>query len=64
MALPAAKGEEPLAELAELFDVHPNQITTWAAGVLGVSSDQPSKRRASCVEAAGQRQGESLHAVS
>ena len=29
MALAAIKGEKTLAELAQLFDVHPNQITDW-----------------------------------
>ena len=36
------KGQKTLAELAQLYDVHPNQITTWrtqllegAAGVFG-----------------------------
>ena len=31
MALAAVKGEMTLAQLAEHFDVHPNQITTWKA---------------------------------
>ena len=42
VALAAIKGDRTLAQLAEQFDVHPNQITTWknhllksAAGVFG-----------------------------
>ena len=30
----AIKGDRTLAELAQLFDVHPNQITTWRAQLL------------------------------
>lgn len=29
VALEAIKGEQPIAEIAERFDVHPNQITRW-----------------------------------
>jgi transposase-like protein len=42
VALAAIKGDRTLAQLAEQFDVHPNQITQWksqlqegAAGVFG-----------------------------
>ena len=31
VALSAVKGDRTLAQLAEQFDVHPNQITSWKA---------------------------------
>ena len=35
MALAAIKGDRTLAQLAEQFDVHPNQITSWKAQLEG-----------------------------
>ena len=44
VAIAAIKGERTVAQIAEQFDVHPNQVTTWkgqleggAADVFGVS---------------------------
>ena len=49
VALAAVKGEKTLAELAQQFDVHPNQVTTWrgqlmegAAGVISAASHDAS----------------------
>ena len=49
VALAAVKGDRTLTQLAEHFDVHPNQITAWkaqleggASGVFGPGSSAPA----------------------
>ena len=49
VALAAVKGDRTIAQLAEHFDVHPNQITAWkaqleggASGVFGPGSTAPA----------------------
>ena len=39
VALAAVKGEKTLADLAQPFDVHPNQITQWKAQLLDGAAD-------------------------
>jgi transposase-like protein len=39
VALAAMKGEKTLAELAQQFDVHPNQVTAWKAQLVGGAAD-------------------------
>ena len=49
VALAAIKGDRTTAQLAEHFDVHPNQITAWktqlegnASGIFGSGSGAPA----------------------
>jgi transposase len=39
VALAAIKGEKTLADLAQQYDVHPNQITTWKAQLTDAAAE-------------------------
>jgi transposase len=39
VALAAIKGDRTLTQLAEQFDIHPNQITSWKAQLEGGAAD-------------------------
>ena len=39
VALAAIKGDRTIAQLAEHFDVHPNQITAWKSQLEGSASE-------------------------
>src|ERR1700687_5748053 len=64
VALAAVKGDRTIAQLAEHFDVHPNQITAWkaqleggASGVFGPGGMAPATA-ASAVESPHAKIGE------
>jgi len=39
VALAAVKGDRTIAQIAEQFDVHPNQVTSWKAQLEGGAAD-------------------------
>jgi len=39
VAIAAIKGERTIAQIAEQFDVHPNQVATWKAQLEGGASE-------------------------
>ncbi|MBI5164518.1 MAG: IS3 family transposase [Magnetospirillum sp.] len=65
VALAAIKGDKTLAELAQPYDVHPNQITTWRAplleGAAGVFGCSPAEALEPAVDLAVMRRIDQLH---
>ena len=59
VALAAVKGDRTLAQFAEQFDVHPNQITSWKAQLESGAADVFGAGGGS---EASQRSREALHA--
>ncbi len=59
VALADVKGEKTLAELAQQFDVYPNQITSWKGqlleGAAGIFGSEPKADAAPVVD------GKTLH---
>ncbi|SIO41530.1 Transposase [Bradyrhizobium erythrophlei] len=45
VALAAIKGDRTIAQLAEHFDVHPNQITAWKSQLEGGAASRPRNIR-------------------
>jgi transposase-like protein len=47
VALEAVKEEKTVVEIAEIYDVHPNQVTQWKKQLLQRASEAFEKERAS-----------------
>ena len=62
VAIAAVKGERTIAQIAEQFDVHPNQVTSWKAQLEGGAADVFGSASGSTASAAPAIDVKSLHA--
>jgi transposase len=62
VALAAIRGDRTLAELSQLHDVHPNQITAWKAQLVEAAAGVFGSSRATDKEAAPTLDLKGLHA--
>src|SRR5262245_9345175 len=62
VAIAAIKGERTLAEIAEQFDVHPNQVTAWKAQLEGGAADVFETGRGGSAQQAPAVDMKALHA--
>ena len=62
VAIAAVKGERTIAQIAEQFDVHPNQVTSWKAQLEGGAADVFGSASGSTALAAPAIDVKSLHA--
>ena len=62
MALAAIREEKTLAELAQQYDVHPNQITDWKKQLLSGAENLFERGAPTSDKSASERKVEELHA--
>jgi transposase-like protein len=62
VAIAAIKGERTIAEIAEQFDVHPNQVTAWKAQLEGGAADVFETGRGGSTQQAAVVDVKALHA--
>ena len=62
VAIAAIKGDRTIAQIADQFDVHPNQVTSWKAQLEGGAAEVFDGGSSSCSPAAPAVDVKQLHA--